>query len=213
MYGLYDSFRNAKYRRHIIPINETKKHIWDIREYGNGMARVGGYVVRVSNSIKCAELLGQIDGYIKCIKEMLEKAISRGMRKEYYSYATILVITPCTIQEMTPNTKFDGLNKPYDIVGLDIPDGLEFKQDTLIRAKRRHIMLTLFRKNGTRRPWKEIKKLLLHEMSHTMCNHVTYREEGNHMEDFREAEKFLTDFVNSDPIVRKYEQDNFIALK
>lgn len=210
---VYNSFNSKRFRSHTIKINVDKRKQWDIPEYNGSMTEIDGYVVCKTNSHYTYPLIRKIHTYIELIKKRMAEILSENPpRDQYYCYAMILAITPCSVQEITPNNKFNGLNKPYDIVKLDVPDGLKFKQDTSLRAGRRHIMLELVHKNGKRKKWGSVKKLLLHEMAHTMCNHVTYREEGNHMDDFDDAEKFLTFIVNRDNFIRQYEESNFIGL-
>ena len=116
-------------------------------------------------------------------------------------------------QEMPINDTFDGLNKPESIVELKKPDGLTFKEDTNIRAGNRHIMLSVCEKGNSEKyklkKFDKFKELLIHELTHTMCNHVTYRRQGNHLEDFENYEKFLTYFVNECPKLK----DDFDNLK
>lgn len=208
---LIDQFNHNFHELHTIPINEKKREVWDIDET-NGMKKLAGksgnvYLIReTKNKYKVLEIIDKIYYYIKILKQELAKSWDNQTLDFSCQPGTILlIITPCTIQEMTRNYKFDGLNKPKNIVKLKQFDGLNFKEDSELRAGIRHIMLTICEK-GKIRPWEKIKKLLLHELAHTMCNHVTYREKDNHLEDFHMYEDFLKKFTSTNYELTRYEQ-------
>lgn len=212
-FQLIDVFDSRRHKPHVIPINEQKKAIWDIEE-ARGMVKVRGsqsgkiFLIRdikSRNQDKIITIIEVIDQYIRLLKERIAWTMNNG----HIDYSCecgcfLFIITPHTIQEIPRNGTFEGLNKPKNIVKLETSDGLTFKEDTLIRAGRRHILLTLW-KNQTIRRFPEVKRLLLHEIAHTMCNHVTYREEGNHLEDFKCNERFLKRFTETDPVIINYE--------
>lgn len=214
---LVDKFQSSYHIKHKIPINEQKRKIWDINET-SGMIKLAGksgnvFIVKnTKNKNKVIDILDKIHQYIQIIKQELADCWANGtLDFSCLNGSILLITTPCTIQEMTRNNKFDGLNKPKNIVKLKNFDGLGFREDSELRAGRRHIMLTIC-ENGKLRPWKKIKKLLLHELAHTMCNHVTYREEGNHLEDFHMYETFLKNFTSNNPNIANYERINFLGF-
>ena len=88
--------------------------------------------------------------------------------------------TDFLLSEIRRGTKFDGLNKPkfrfYDTNSPNIG------KDGQMRASYRDIFLNLGVAN--------LDKLIIHELAHSFCNHVQYRED-DHGEDFVEAEKFI----------------------
>ena len=53
------------------------------------------------------------------------------------------------------------------------------------RATWRYVFLTLHKNDD------KLINLLLHELAHTACNHVTYRDKDNHLADFDFHEQFL----------------------
>lgn len=209
---LIDQFNFEDHNRHVIQINEDKKKTWDIDETKNMLKLVGKtgniYLIRnTKNKQNVLKMLDFIDGYIKCLKmELSKKWHEQTIDFSCLHGAILFIITPCTIQEMPRNYKFDGLNKPKNIVKLVNYDNLRFKKDSMLRAGNRHIMLTIC-ENGKLRSWEKIKRLLLHELAHTMCNHVTYREEGNHLEDFHMYEKFLNKFTSTNSAILRYEHN------
>ena len=89
---------------------------------------------------------------------------------------------------MQLGTIFNGLNKPRSLyVSKKSPIG----KDKNLRANHRHVFITL-RNNGTFNDEKTIMNLVIHEIAHTMCNHVTWRED-DHGKDFKHAEKLIMD--------------------
>ena len=97
------------------------------------------------------------------------------------------------LSEMQLNTPFYGLNKPRNIYysNKDI-----IGKDGKLRAQYRNIFITLRNNDGKFKSIKTIIKLVIHEISHTMCNHVTWRDD-NHGEDFKNAEKLITNAYNN----------------
>lgn len=84
------------------------------------------------------------------------------------------------ISEIPKNLIFDGLNKPklrYKEIGAP-----KIGKDGSSRALYRHIFLDLNKK--------ELDNLIIHELSHTMANHIMFREDDHH-DDFKISEKFI----------------------
>lgn len=191
----------------IISENERLKHNWDIGEHeGYKHTRVPGinveYKVWSSGRVEIvASLLFMIDEFIQTIQNQLPDTNPE---------CHVLIHTPHTVQECR-HKDFHGINKPKGIIQLHKVEPL-FKRDNQYRATNRHIMLTLRTKSGDLKAWSSLKKLLLHELSHTMCNHITYREEENHEEDFDNCQGFLTNFVHQDPELKMLSDriENFI---
>lgn len=217
-YSLIDSFYYEHHPKHIIQINERMKHKWDINEGVPKMIKYNLFFVRNCKlKDRVYSILALIQEYIYILKEELINSINSGQINNWdpkYNGIILFIITPCTIQEIPPNRTFNGLNKPKYIVKLVEPDGLEFrdKEDINIRAGLRHILLTIQDK-GNLDSWKNIKSLLLHELAHTMCNHVTYREEGNHMSDFKMYEGFLKKYVNNNGRLKTFEDEIKQSIK
>jgi hypothetical protein len=191
---MIDSFNFREHRGYSIKENQKNLKKWDIPE-DKGMVKCDGVLVVdrgfrdriLQNKIQC--IIQTCVVFIDALKTSLNCHLDK-IDPKYKSGAKLFVITPHTVQEMCPNKTFDGLNKPKDIV----------EQDTNIRAGRKHVMLTVFH-DGKLKKWKEFKELLIHELSHTLCNHVTYRVAGNHSDDFHNYERFLTYFIDNCPDV------------
>ena len=115
----------------------------------------------------------------------------------YYSYNKrdqILIDCFCDIHlnnhilsEMQLGTQFYGLNKPRNLYKSDKPP---IGPDGSYRASYRNIFLTLRKKNGTFNNWNKIIKLVIHEITHTMCNHIRWRDD-DHGRDFKHAKKII----------------------
>ena len=207
--SLIDSFDLTKGSLISIKINEETKGEWDIKEDDmRKMKEINGNLItkRLDKTLqnKISKIINYTKTFIKTLKTELATHIDE-VNDEYINSVILFVITPHTVQEMPTNDVFDGLNKPKDIVQLFKSDGLSFLpiSDSNIRAGCRHVMLSVMGNNGKMKTYKKFMELLLHELAHTMCNHVTFRRKGNHLEDFHNNEKFLTYFVNNCPSMKK----------
>mgnify|MGYP001197335641 CR=1 FL=1 len=160
--------------------------IWDFNENKNYI-KVGEYkVLNLPDADKASDLLNDID--ILIVKAL----ISIEMGEKRTPEINILLQTPYVLQEMQllkdqGSIKFEGLNKPKDVVKTNkIPVG----EDCKLRAKYRRIFLTLRRRNGCLKTLRELRNLIAHEMTHTAMNHVTWRED-DHDENFNHYNKLI----------------------
>ena len=87
------------------------------------------------------------------------------------------------ISQIPKTTGFEGLNKPKERYVTDQPF---VGPDKNLRAEYRDVFLNLTPKTSIN----DIMDLWIHELAHTMANHVRYRPDDHH-EDFQEAEKLL----------------------
>jgi len=188
----------------VIETNEKKRHLWDINEtHGFQSINVNGksYDVNTkrspSNLHKTATLLMYIDLYIKqLIDDLVEQCLKRGVLSEN---CKLISQTPYVVQEIEYNSGFYGINKPKGIIRSPTKKKL-FHLDNDYRATYRLIMLDLRRADGSFVEWDgdhdhTIKGTLIHELSHTMCNHITYRTKGNHQKDFHDCERVLLELA------------------
>jgi hypothetical protein len=143
--------------------------------------------------------------YIETIKLALNSSYEFSSKHSFIPQAFVFITTPINIQEIPHNMGFEGLNKPKNIVKFTFKPK-QFNQDNGYRAGRRHIMLAVRTNKNELRKWDKVKRLILHEISHTLCNHVTYRTKGNHLDDFKYTEKTITKFVNSNYSVLLVEE-------
>lgn len=202
------NYRNFKKLDRDIPENKKNEKIWDLNETDGFVERnINGFSYKIlggrhkfgteSNiNDKILKYIHLLDKYLLILKnELVKMYINMNPNDEYYSGCVILAITPHTLQEIPPDTQFEGVNKPLHIVYAP-NDKLKFDLDNKYRAGERLVMLHL-REDNKIRPWKDVKRLFIHELSHTMCNHCTYRTAGNHKDDFKKYEKFLTTLSTS----------------
>jgi hypothetical protein len=85
------------------------------------------------------------------------------------------------LSEMPHNTNFNGLNKPK-MRYLD-NDSPPIGKDKQLRALYRDIFIDL--------DSRKLKELIIHELAHSMCNHVNWRPD-DHGEDFELATLIIT---------------------
>jgi len=98
------------------------------------------------------------------------------------------------LQEIQQGTQFDGMNKPKDVhTNLYLPS---VGKDKLLKAGHRIVFLNLRNSNGKVKLFKELVPLIIHEVAHTGCNHVTWRD-NNHYSDFQLFESYLYLLLNS----------------
>ena len=119
--------------------------------------------------------------------------------KKYTNYDRKIINCFCDIHpnkyllsEMQLKTSFYGLNKPRNLY---ISNNESIGKDGKLRASYRHIFITLRNKKGQFNDINEIMKLVIHELAHTMCNHVTWRDD-DHNNDFQHAENIIINAYN-----------------
>lgn len=207
---MIDQFNFRHYPIATISINERTRKKWDIEE-NRGFVKgfINGKIYKTlkhHNNQKVLQYLNFLDQYLYTLKEEMIQRKYSCYENNCQNESLLFIKTPCTLQEIPNNTVFEGINKPKNIV-IFSGDGLQFEKDNGYRAGNRHIMLSLRTKTGRLRTWSKVKKLFLHELAHTMCNHVTYREAGNHEGDFVKAEQFLNFLVQTSPRLIRIEEN------
>ena len=179
-----------------VPENEKSKNLWDINESNGFRAyNIDGHPYKVNEKVpgdhyRCAQLLRLLDLYIsQLIDDLVQRCMQVGVLSEN---CKLLSSTPYVVQEIEYDSGFHGINKPKGIIKSNTARK-HFKLDNDLRATWRLIMLELRDPNGRFLSWSNgthsIKKTLLHEVAHTMCNHIRYRTKGNHQEDFDDCER------------------------
>lgn len=89
------------------------------------------------------------------------------------------------LSEIPPGTMYDGLNKPkMRYINENLPP---VGKDMNGRALYRDIFLNLNKKG------KKLDELVIHELAHSMANHINYRPNDHHA-DFKWAEKLITNY-------------------
>ena len=169
---------------------------WDFDEYTNYISiNINGNEYKVldkQDSYEAAVLLYYIDMFIASRIVNLSQSIHK-FPKKVKNGLDIFLNTPYYCQEMQINTKlfpvpFEGLNKPKNI--RHYKDSPSVGADKKLRAEHRAIFFKLRYNNGNLKPFSKLKPLVLHEITHTACNHVKWRDD-DHNKDFQEYEKIL----------------------
>lgn len=176
-------------------MNKSSKEFWDFDEninyitvnYNNKKYNV---IYKFKNYINSAIILYKIDYILNLICQDLYKNYNQYSENDKIAIECFLSIhmnNNYKLSEMQLDTIFEGLNKPRDIYK---SSKLSLGKDTNFRAKNRHIFLTLRRKNGSFKSFNSIINLFIHEITHTMCNHIKWRDD-DHGKDFNHYENLI----------------------
>lgn len=98
------------------------------------------------------------------------------------------------LQEMQMGTEFDGMNKPKNVKKNDYLPSVG--KDKLLKAEYRIVFLNLRKPDLKIKTLKELIPLIIHEIAHTGCNHVTWKD-NNHYKDFQLFESYLYYLLSS----------------
>ena len=175
-----------------------KKEFWDFDENINYITiNIQGRNYKVINKFpdyyNAARILNHIHNIIVLISQYLQ---INYYSSKYSDNDRILIQCFCDIHpnnyelsEMQIETPFYGLNKPRNVHFTNKPN---LGKDNNLRAANRHVFITLRNSNGNFDKFDKIMKLVIHEIAHTMCNHVRWRDD-DHGKDFKHAEKIIND--------------------
>ena len=171
-----------------------KKEWWDFNEERNYIdVNIQGNHYKVINKFpnyySSASLLNYFHYLIIDICAFFELNYNKYSAKNRILIDCFLDIHPDNyyLSEMQLNTEFDGINKPRQIHLTNKPS---VGKDGKLRAKYRHIFIVLRNKNGKFYNFNDTLDILVHELAHTMCNHVKWRDD-DHGADFKNAEKLI----------------------
>ena len=131
----------------------------------------------------CIKVYNNIDKVKSPLREM--SIVFLSIHPEYYY-----------LQEMQLGTDFDGMNKPKNVSKNKYLPSLG--RDKTLKAEYRIVFLNVVKQNGQVKSFKELVPLIIHEIAHTGCNHVTWKDD-NHFEDFQLFESYLY-YLLSSPI-------------
>ena len=173
------------------------KEFWDFDESDNYIQIVynnNNYKVlkRHQDYKRTVQILNEIRTIILKICQYLEVNKYSYSEIEQQRINCFLLIHPYNylLSEMQIDTQFDGLNKPKNLYKSNNKLG----EDKYLRASYRDVFLRLRNNNGQFRSNQSIIDLVIHEITHTMCNHVTWRDD-NHGKDFTDSENLLKNVV------------------
>lgn len=187
---------------------------WDFREDNIPVYWIGKYPYKaqtLKNAQKLASIRDQIDELcynLEYNRKQWERSTNNqqyldgvniflGLHQEYYHdpytlpspfHEIALDNLPTSrylLSEIPKGTAFDGLNKPkqryYD---KRLPP---VGKDGIGRALYRDIFLNLHKSD------KALKNLIIHELAHSLANHIMYRPDDHHA-DFQWAENLITQY-------------------
>ena len=175
-----------------------KKEFWDFDENKNYITvNIHGRNYKVLNIYHDYYTSGLILDYIHKIIIIIGQYLEVNKYSEKYTDNDKKLINCfCDIHpnkyllsEMQLGTQFNGINKPRNLY---LSNKEPVGKDGKLRANYRHVFLTLRNRNGKFNDINVIMDLVIHEIAHTMCNHVTWRDD-DHGKDFQHAEKIIMD--------------------
>jgi hypothetical protein len=167
---------------------------WDFNETKNYCTIVVNNipykVLNQDNKHLVAIRLMEIKTLIDNITDQVRVFKSKGLPEPLNSMTTVfLSIHPNRyhVQEMQKYAKFVGLNKPKKVtLNYNLP---QMGKDNFLKAQYRLIFFKI-RKGSRIQTLNELVPLIIHEIAHTGCNHVTWRDD-DHGRDFQLFEQFL----------------------
>jgi hypothetical protein len=162
-----DKYNNSKVSIHKLLGRSVKEGSFLVQNGPNKTAR--------------AKLLSKIDTKFGNIIKQLKPNEYVGSEQQMIS---ILKNTPHIFLEIAPNTGFLGVNYPLGVQNTNLEP---FGTDGNERAIGRTVFLTIDPKYISEQ---KLENLIIHELSHTLANHVKYRTD-DHGKDFIAAEKLF----------------------
>jgi hypothetical protein len=165
--------------------------IWDFNEDKNYKLVDGYKVLNFQDSKKASKLLKSINVLILRTFESID------LNHKKTPEIDLLLNTPFDLQEMQlekdqGKIKFEGLNKPKEVHPTNL---IEIGEDGKLRAKYRRIFLTLRDETGKLKTINNIKRIVIHELTHTALNHVTWRDD-NHPKKFHDYYNIIKKYIN-----------------
>ena len=153
-----------------------------IKNLMGNCVREGSYLVQDNNNKKnISRILSKIDNKFERMINNIDPEKFTGKEKKMIQ---ILKHTPHIFLEISPNTGFLGVNYP---LGVRKTNSIKFGTDGNERAMGRAVFLTVSPEHISN---KRLEDLVIHELSHTLANHVKYRP-NDHGEDFVNAENLF----------------------
>ena len=164
------------------PIDKYNNSKVSIQKLLGRSVKEGSFLVQNGpNKTARAKLLSKIDTKFGNIIKQLKPNEYVGSEQQMIS---ILKNTPHIFLEIAPDTGFLGVNYPLGVQNTNLEP---FGTDGNERAIGRTVFLTIDPEYISDQ---ELEKLIIHELSHTLANHVKYRPD-DHGKDFITAEKLF----------------------
>ena len=147
-------------------------------------------VLNAPNKKTAAKLLYQTSIFINTLSYLVRANLNNVKSPLKEMSIVFLSIHPdyYDLQEMQTGTQFEGLNKPKNIhYNKYLPS---VGKDKLLKANYRRVFLKLRYSNGKLKDFNDLIPLIIHEIAHTGCNHVRWRDDDHGM-DFQLFEIYL----------------------
>ena len=175
-------------------ITNWGKAFWDLDENGKRI-RKGGYTFVVNKDIpnekKTVDRLHDAKNIELRLKNTMREELKKGRGGKFKKEMQHFIETQHNFFEMPLKKagfqKFRGLNKPKNVHKTNKPP---IGKDKNLRPSYRIVMLTIRNTNGGIESCAKFLRLLLHELAHTVANHVILRGD-DHGKDFKEYESLL----------------------
>ena len=164
-----------RYRVQDIGTVTSKRKV--VREFDKIIAKVSAITSNLDYFTTHPSLTPQLREGLKLLRDMHGK---EGNKKNYV--------------EIQQGTGFHGVNYPFGVTNK--PSTTPVGKDATLRATKRVVFLTMRKSANVMQSDTFIRKLVIHELAHTIANHVQYRPD-DHGKDFKDAELILTEMWNS----------------
>jgi len=171
---------------------------WDFDESNYDIIYLGGYPYKVLDTISDdkQELVARKLHKLRLLNNKITdnmRRFAKGPGVDIYEYIhkNNNGTSNYLLSQIKPSTGFLGLNKPKNRVRTNDPF---VGPDENIRARQRDIFLTINSK--TEKITEPELELFIHELAHTLSNHVQYRPDDHNL-DFQASEKLLWKIINS----------------
>ncbi len=183
------------------PGDRYDKLKWDINDKSLDQYTVNGYVYKVKNIASLEKLLWtrrEIDKLCQAIEADINGPNKNNLSKSNFINQIVLFLEIHGNGRVVPKKYFYLLDEIPDgtlFLGLNCPRARFLSSDVSIgpdknlRASYKEVYLTT-----TLSP-KKYKELVLHELAHTGCNHVRWRDD-DHKADFNEFYRYLEGLSN-----------------
>jgi hypothetical protein len=167
---------------------------WDFNETDNyvdvSYKNINYRVLNKRNKKLAAQRLYEIETFINLMAELVRNNmyLTHGILTDMCQ--VFLSIHPhyYRVQEMQIGTMFDGMNKPKEVkLNKYLP---KVGADGKLKASYRVIFFQLRHPDDKIKKFNELFRLVMHEIAHTGCNHVRWRDD-DHGDDFKLFETYL----------------------
>lgn len=151
-------------------------------------------IAQYKNKKHAVIILSMVDKLIRQIVNTVKRNFNSIPKELKGGFKVFLDIHPNKQElfELPINSIFIGLNKPKNVKPNDrLPS---VGKDGLLKAKKRYIFLKLRNNNGTFIDLDDIAETVIHEIVHTVANHVIWRDD-DHGPDYKAYYNYLKSLI------------------